>query len=112
MAAVIEVQGLRRADAGSVRVLGLDPYARRDTWEQIRAVRASGVTVVVVTHFMEEAERLCDRVAVVDRGRVVAFGTPRALTADAGAATLDDAFLALTGRRPLHLEETRMEQLR
>jgi ABC-2 type transport system ATP-binding protein len=84
---------------------GLDPHARRDTWQQIRAVQARGVTVVLVTHFMDEAERLCDRVAVLDRGRVLALGTPRALTVDAGAATLDDAFLVLTGHSPLHLEE-------
>jgi ABC-2 type transport system ATP-binding protein len=67
---------------------------------------------VMVIHFMEEAEQLCDRVAVVDRGRVVALDTPRALTADAGVATLDDAFLALTGRRPLRLEKARMEEIR
>lgn len=47
---------------------GLDPRARRDTWELIEDVRARGVTVLLVTHFMEEAERLCDRIAVVDRG--------------------------------------------
>jgi ABC-2 type transport system ATP-binding protein len=53
---------------------------------------------VLVTHLMEEAERLCDRVAVIDRGRLVALDTPRALVARAGTASLDDAFLRLTGR--------------
>ena len=48
---------------------GLDPQARRDTWALIEGVRASGVTVLLVTHFMEEAERLCDRVALIDAGR-------------------------------------------
>jgi ABC-2 type transport system ATP-binding protein len=58
---------------------GLDPQARRATWELVRQVRAKGATVVLVTHFMEEAELLCDRVAIVDRGRVVALDTPGAL---------------------------------
>jgi ABC-2 type transport system ATP-binding protein len=58
---------------------GLDPQARRDTWELIEDVRSRGVTIVLVTHFMEEAERLCDRVALIDAGRVVAIDTPAAL---------------------------------
>jgi ABC-2 type transport system ATP-binding protein len=58
---------------------GLDPQARRDTWELIEGIRARGVTIVLVTHFMEEAERLCDRVALIDNGRVVALDTPAAL---------------------------------
>ncbi|QBI19590.1 ABC transporter ATP-binding protein [Egibacter rhizosphaerae] len=58
---------------------GLDPNARRETWHLIEQVRASGVTVVLVTHFMDEAERLCDRLAIIDRGRVVATDTPAAL---------------------------------
>jgi ABC-2 type transport system ATP-binding protein len=61
---------------------GLDPQARRDTWSAIEAIRDSGVTVLLVTHFMEEAERLCDRVAVIDAGRVVALDTPAGLVAD------------------------------
>jgi ABC-2 type transport system ATP-binding protein len=58
---------------------GLDPQARRDTWELIEQVRARGVTILLVTHFMEEAERLCDRVALIDRGRIVAIDTPAGL---------------------------------
>jgi len=58
---------------------GLDPQARRDTWELIEGIRDRGVTIVLVTHFMEEAERLCDRVALIDNGRVVALDTPAAL---------------------------------
>jgi ABC-2 type transport system ATP-binding protein len=58
---------------------GLDPQARRDTWELIEGVRNSGVTIVLVTHFMEEAERLCDRVALIDSGRMVVQDTPAAL---------------------------------
>lgn len=60
---------------------GLDPQARRDTWQLIEDVRARGVTVLLVTHFMEEAERLCDRVALIDAGRVVAIDTPAAIVA-------------------------------
>ena len=62
---------------------GLDPQARRDTWELIEGIRNRGVTIVLVTHFMEEAERLCDRVALIDRGRVVALDTPASLAARA-----------------------------
>jgi ABC-2 type transport system ATP-binding protein len=58
---------------------GLDPQARRATWDLVRAVRDAGTTVVLVTHFMDEAERLCDRLAVVDQGRIVAEGSPRDL---------------------------------
>ncbi|MBA2891875.1 ABC transporter ATP-binding protein [Nonomuraea soli] len=60
---------------------GLDPQARRDTWELIEQVRNDGVTIVLVTHFMEEAERLCDRLALIDAGRVVATDTPSGLVA-------------------------------
>ncbi|WP_214411440.1 ABC transporter ATP-binding protein [Sphaerisporangium fuscum] len=63
---------------------GLDPQARRDTWDLIEQVKARGVTIVLVTHFMEEAERLCDRIAVIDRGRVAAVDTPAGLIARAG----------------------------
>jgi ABC-2 type transport system ATP-binding protein len=62
---------------------GLDPHARRETWDLIEQVRHRGVTVVLVTHYMEEAERLCDRVAVVNDGRVVAIDTPAGLVARA-----------------------------
>lgn len=63
---------------------GLDPTARRATWGLIRQVRDRGATVVLVTHLMEEAEALCDRIAVVDQGRVTALGTPGDLSASHG----------------------------
>ncbi|MFD2077932.1 ABC-2 type transport system ATP-binding protein [Actinopolymorpha cephalotaxi] len=63
---------------------GLDPQARRDTWSLIEQVRDSGVTIVLVTHFMAEAERLCDRLALIDSGRVVALDTPAGLVARTG----------------------------
>jgi ABC-2 type transport system ATP-binding protein len=60
---------------------GLDPAARRDAWDLIAGIRDRGVTILLVTHFMEEAERLCDRVALIDAGRVVALDTPAGLAA-------------------------------
>jgi ABC-2 type transport system ATP-binding protein len=60
---------------------GLDPQARHATWDLVCAIRDRGTTVVLVTHFMEEVERLCDRVAIIDRGRVVALDAPAALVA-------------------------------
>jgi ABC-2 type transport system ATP-binding protein len=82
---------------------GLDPAARRDTWDLIETVRARGVTIVLVTHFMAEAERLCDRVAVIDGGRVVALDSPAGLTSHleinqrirfVPSGPLDDALVA------------------
>ena len=60
---------------------GLDPAARRVAWDLIRAIREKGTTVVLVTHFMDEAENLCDRLAIVDRGKIVASDTPQGLIA-------------------------------
>ncbi|MFJ2563002.1 MULTISPECIES: ABC transporter ATP-binding protein [unclassified Streptomyces] len=67
---------------------GLDPRARRDTWQLIEDVRAGGVTVLLVTHFMEEAQRLCDRIAVIDRGRIAALDTPQGLIRRSAGATV------------------------
>jgi len=63
---------------------GLDPQARRDTWDLISGIRDRGVTLLLVTHFMEEAERLCDRIAVIDKGAVVALDTPAGLVQRTG----------------------------
>jgi ABC-2 type transport system ATP-binding protein len=64
---------------------GLDPQSRRQLWSLVEELRASGRTLVLTTHYMDEAEKLCDRVAIVDRGRVIALGTPRSLIAQLGA---------------------------
>jgi ABC-2 type transport system ATP-binding protein len=64
---------------------GLDPQARRQLWELIADLQRAGRTVVLTTHYMEEAERLCDRVAIMDHGKVIALGTPRELIASIGA---------------------------
>jgi ABC-2 type transport system ATP-binding protein len=65
---------------------GLDPEARRDTWRLIEGVRDRGVTIVLVTHLMEEAERLCDRVALIDHGRVIALDRPAGLSEQAATS--------------------------
>ena len=67
---------------------GLDPEARRDTWALLERMRARGVTVILVTHFMDEAETLCDRVALINRGRLRALDTPEAVAAQAGGNRL------------------------
>jgi len=72
---------------------GLDPHARRDVWSLIERLKEDGLTVVLVTHFMDEVERLCDRVAVIHAGRVKALDTPANL---AHAGGLEDAFVELT----------------
>jgi ABC-2 type transport system ATP-binding protein len=64
---------------------GLDPQSRRQTWEIVEDLKVRGRTVLLTTHYMEEAARLCDRVAVVDQGKVIALGTPRELIASLGA---------------------------
>jgi len=73
---------------------GLDPAARRDTWAMVQALKAQGVTVVLVTHAMDEAETLCDRLVIIDRGRVRALGTPDEVRGE--HRSLEDAYLALT----------------
>ena len=78
---------------------GLDPQARRTTWEVVRRVRDLGATVLLVTHFMEEAERLCDRLIILDRGHIIAEGSPLDLISSvAGAQSLEDVFVAITAK--------------
>jgi len=89
---------------------GLDPQSRRQFWELIEKFQSEGRTIVLTTHYMEEAERLCDRVAIVDHGHVIALGSPRELTESLDVshlpppeprkttATLEDVFVSLTGR--------------
>ncbi|WP_325529259.1 ABC transporter ATP-binding protein [Chitinophaga sp.] len=89
---------------------GLDPQSRRQLWERIEAIRAQGDGVLLTTHSMEEAEAVCDRIAIVDHGRIIAIDTPEALIAQhrndpdvisvsrKGKITLEDVFIGLTGR--------------
>ncbi len=88
---------------------GLDPQARRNLWDLVREVRDRGVTVIMTTHYMDEAELLCDRVAVMDNGKIIALDTPKKLVKDLLArgfkkaqhveqANLEDVFIDLTGK--------------
>ncbi len=88
---------------------GLDPQARRNLWELIQQVRNQGTTVVITTHYMDEAEFLCDRCAIIDSGKIIAIDTPDALIDNLVAsgfernkevkkANLEDVFIHLTGR--------------
>lgn len=89
---------------------GLDPQSRRQLWERIEAIREKGHGVLLTTHSMEEAEAVCDRIAIIDHGRVITVDTPQALidkhrndaevisVSRRGKITLEDVFIALTGR--------------
>ena len=77
---------------------GLDPQARRGVWDVLAGLRAQGVTFLLTTHYMEEAARLCDRLVIMDAGRIVDEGAPEALTARHRQADLEGVFLHLTGR--------------
>jgi ABC-2 type transport system ATP-binding protein len=78
---------------------GLDPRARAAIWEALdRLRRHLGTTVVLTTHHMEEADRLCDRLGIIDHGRVVAEDTPAALKAAIGSDSLEEVYLRYTGR--------------
>ena len=88
---------------------GLDPQARRNLWELIREVREAGTTVMLTTHYMDEAEELCDRVGIIDQGKIIAISSPDELIDDlvkrgfkrqkrTKDATLEDVFLDLTGK--------------
>ena len=81
---------------------GLDPQARRQLWELIEQFKLAGRTILLTTHYMDEAERLCDRVAIMDRGKVIALGTPRELIKSVCADHLVE-FSAGTHARPLDL---------
>lgn len=78
--------------------VGLDVAARRDLWAYVRQISRQGTTIVLTTHYLDEADALCDRVAVIDRGRIQATGAPAELKITYRAATLDEVFLAATGQ--------------
>jgi ABC-2 type transport system ATP-binding protein len=92
---------------------GLDPQARRNLWDLIRDIRSRGTTVIITTHYMDEAEVLCDRVAIIDSGKIIALNSPDKLIDELVAsgfekprevkqANLEDVFIHITGR---HLRE-------
>ena len=79
--------------------VGLDPQSRRATWDLIRGLKERGRTVILTTHYIEEAEALADRVGIIDHGKLIALDTPRALMEEHGAEDLEEVFIKLTGRR-------------
>ncbi|ADB48715.1 ABC transporter ATP-binding protein [Conexibacter woesei] len=80
---------------------GVDVELRLELWRYVRRINAEGTTILLTTHYLEEAEELCDRIAFIDGGRIVAEGTSASLTAEYGVETLEDAYLELAGRREL-----------
>jgi ABC-2 type transport system ATP-binding protein len=88
---------------------GLDPTARRNLWELVNKIKAQGTTIILTTHYMEEAEELCDRVAIMDNGKIIQLDTPKNLVKDllkkgfkkerkVEQANLEDVFMDLTGK--------------
>ena len=79
--------------------VAMDPQSRRATWDFIEEFRSSGKTVILTTHYIEEAEELADRVGIIDHGKLIALDTPRALIDSNGGENLEDVFIGLTGRK-------------
>ncbi len=79
--------------------VGMDPQSRRATWSFIEEFRQSGKTVILTTHYIEEAEELADRVGIIDHGMLIALDTPQALMEVNGGDNLEDVFIELTGRK-------------
>jgi ABC-2 type transport system ATP-binding protein len=81
--------------------VGMDPRVRRKTWEFINSINKQNRTIILTTHYIEEAEALCDRVAIIDYGRLVALGSPKELMEEHKSKNLEEVFLKITGRRIL-----------
>ncbi len=79
--------------------VGMDPQSRRAVWDFVMELRGRGKTIVLTTHYLEEAEELCDRVGIIDHGRLIALGSPSELKAKYNATDLEDVFIQLMGRR-------------
>ncbi len=77
--------------------VGLDPHSRRSVWEKLQWLKRQGTTFILTTHYMEEAEKICDRVAIMDAGKIITIDTPGSLMA-AHDGSLEDVYLKLTGR--------------
>jgi ABC-2 type transport system ATP-binding protein len=78
--------------------VAMDPQSRHAVWDFIREQKKQGKTVILTTHYMEEAEELCDRVGIIDHGKLIALGTPRDLIAEGQVKNLEELFIKLTGR--------------
>ena len=90
---------------------GLDPRSRNELWHVVRELVSGGVTVLLTTQYLEEADQLADQIAVIDQGRVIAEGTSAQLKAQAGADTLDAVFLSLTGHDTRQAADDELEEL-
>jgi ABC-2 type transport system ATP-binding protein len=78
--------------------VAMDPQSRRAVWSFLKDLKARGKTIVLTTHYMEEAEHLADRIGIIDRGKLIALGAPTQLMKDNGCNTFEDVFIKLTGR--------------
>lgn len=93
--------------------LGLDPQTRNHVWTYLKDLNQSeGITIFFTTHYMDEADRVAQRIAIIDQGKIVASGTPQELRAQTGTTSLEDAFLALTGKTIREEEAGSMERMR
>lgn len=93
--------------------LGLDPQTRNHIWSYLKELnKKEGITVFFTTHYIEEAERVADRVAIIDRGKIVAEGSPKDLKKKTCTHSLEDAFLSLTGKKIREEEASPIEQMR
>jgi ABC-2 type transport system ATP-binding protein len=77
----------------------MDPQSRHAVWAFIRELKKAGRTVILTTHYMEEAEELCDRVGIIDHGKLIALGSPKDLMTKCNAENLEEVFIQLTGRK-------------
>jgi ABC-2 type transport system ATP-binding protein len=93
--------------------LGLDPQTRNHVWTYLKELNQSeGITIFFTTHYMDEADRVAQRIAIIDQGKIVASGTPQELRAKTNTTSLEDAFLALTGKTIREEEAGSMERMR
>jgi ABC-2 type transport system ATP-binding protein len=79
--------------------VAMDPQSRHAVWDFIKELKKEGKTVVLTTHYMEEAEELCDRVGIIDHGKLIALGSPKELTSSNDVKNLEEVFIKLTGRK-------------
>jgi ABC-2 type transport system ATP-binding protein len=78
--------------------VGMDPQSRHTLWDFIKDQKTRGKTIILTTHYMEEAEELCDRVGIIDHGKLIALGTPKELIEENNLKNLEEVFIQLTGR--------------
>ncbi len=90
---------------------GVDVELRLELWQYVQRINEEGTTILLTTHYLEEAERLCDRIAFINDGRIVARGTSPELAAQFGVASLEDAYLELVGRKELSRAHVAAEEV-